>query len=71
VAAGSTNGVRPSGESGREKGLTCIPGSIHCGATPDTTEAGNELDQIAISHFLDTLAEIAVAVARRRIDKET
>jgi hypothetical protein len=51
--------------------LTCIPESIHCVATADTTEAGNELDQIAISHFLDTIAEIALAAARRRIDKET
>ena len=70
MVVGNTNGFRQSGESGREKGLTCIPGSIHWVATSDTTEAGNELDQIAISHFLDTLAEIALAVARRRIDKE-
>ena len=71
MAAENTNGFRPSGESGREKGLTCIPGSIHCVATPDTTEVENELDQIAISHFLDTIAEIALAAVRRRIDKET
>ncbi len=68
---GNTNGFKPSGESGREKGLTCIPGSIHCVATPDTTGAGNELDQIAISQFLETLAEIALAVSRRRIEQDT
>ena len=71
MAEGNTNGFKPSGESGQEKGLTYIPESIHCVATADTTEAGNELDQIAISHFLDTIAEIALAAARRRIDKET
>ncbi len=49
-----------------EKGLTSIHGRIHCAATPDTTEPEDELDSIAIDHFLDTLAEVAMAVARRR-----
>ena len=49
-----------------ENGLTCIHGRIHCGATADTTGGGNELDQPAIDTFLDTLAEVALAVARRR-----
>ena len=49
-----------------EIGLTSIHGRIHCAATPDTTEPEDELDSIAIDHFLDTLAEVAMAVARRR-----
>ena len=55
-------------ESGAEKALTPIHGRIHCGATPDTTEPENEneLDNIAVDHFLDTLAEVALSVARRR-----
>ncbi len=63
-----TNGGSPPEESGLENGLTPIHGRIHCAATPDTTEPENEneLDSIAIDHFLDTLAEVAMAVARRR-----
>ena len=62
------NGVSPKEESGAEKALTPIHRRIHCGATPDTTEPENEneLDNIAIDHFLDTLAEVAMAVGRRR-----
>ena len=45
--------------------MTPIHGRIHCGATPDD-ESENELDQIAIDHFLDTLAEVAMAIIRRR-----
>ena len=48
------------------KGLTSIHGRIHCAATPDTTETDNELDDIAIDHFLDALAEVALAIARRK-----
>ena len=57
----------PEGRGG-ENGLTPIHGRIHCGATPDTTEPENEneLDNIAVDHFLDTLAEVAMAVGRRR-----
>ena len=70
MAVPHTNGFGPSGESGRQNGLTRIHRRIHCVATQGTTEAGNELDQIAISHFLDTIAEIALTVARRRIDQK-
>ena len=66
MAEDQTNGVSPPVENGLENGLTPIHGGIHCAATPDTTEEGNELDQLAIDHFLDTLAEVAMAVARRR-----
>ena len=53
-------------ESGSLDGLTCIPQRIHCTATPDTNRDENELDRIAIDTFLDTIADIALAVARRR-----
>ncbi len=67
MAEEQTNGVSPPEESGGVNGLTPIHGRIHCAATPDTYDEqnGNELDQIAIDHFLDTLAEVALAIARR------
>ena len=63
-----TNGSSPPGGSGLENGLTPIHQRIHCAATTDTTKPDNEneLDQIAIDHFLDTLAEVAMAIIRRR-----
>ncbi len=59
-----------SGPSERDKGLkalTSIPEGIHCAATPEDPEENGELDEIAINNFLDTLAEVALAVANRRI----
>ena len=56
----------PPKEGGEANGLTSIHRRIHCGATPDTTDFEDELDQITIDHFLDTLAEVATAIARRR-----
>ena len=49
-------------------GLTPIPRRIHCAATPDATEPDNdnELDRLAINHFLDALADVALAIARRK-----
>ena len=68
MAEEQTYGVFPPVDSGGVNGLTPIHGRIHCGATPDIDNAQyqNELDQIAIDHFLDTLAEVALAIARRR-----
>ena len=68
MAEEQTYGVSPPVESGGVNGLTPIHGRIHCAATPDTNkdQLENELDQIAIDHFLDTLAEIVLAIARRR-----
>ncbi len=60
------NGLFQPEESGGVNGLTPIHQRIHCGATPDPTEAENEVDQIAIDNFLGTLAEVAMAVARRK-----
>ena len=66
MAEEQTNGVSPSEESGLVNGLTPIHRRIHCAATPDTNEGQNELDQITIDHFLDTLAEVILAIIRRR-----
>ncbi len=59
-----------------QEALTCIHQRIHWAATPDPLEdpdyqeEPDELDQIAIQSFLDTLAEVALAVAqRKRIDQ--
>jgi hypothetical protein len=50
-------------------GLTGIPQPIHCPATTDG-EGGNdeydELERIQVEHFLNTLAQIALAVAARQ-----
>ena len=58
-----TNRVSPPEESGGANVLTPIHRGIHCAATSDTNEGQNELDRIAIDHFLDTLAEVAMAIA--------
>ena len=67
MAEEPTNGDGPPEESGRENGLTPIHRRIHCAATHDTVneQIGNELDQIAIDHFLETLSELAMAIVRR------
>ena len=62
-------GRRPEPKGNVPDALTGIHGRIHCAATPDTTEHDEdetELDRIAIDNLLDTLAEIALAIARRR-----
>ena len=52
-------------------GLTCIHPRIHCSATPtDVEDEHDELDRIAIEHFLDTLAQVALAVAARGIEED-
>jgi hypothetical protein len=54
-------------ESGRQNGLTPIPGSIHWAATSIPIEPYvNERDEIDIDNFLDTLAQVALAIAARR-----
>ena len=63
------HGVSPPEESGAEKALTPIHRGIHCGATPDTTEGGNELDLLAVDALLDTLVDVALAIAARKVAK--
>jgi len=48
-----------------DAGLTCIHRRRHCVATQDT-DGDDELDRIEIDNFLDTLAEIAMSIAKRK-----
>ena len=66
MAEDQINGVSPQEENGAEEALTPIHKGIHCAATPDTDDDANALHAIAVEHFLDTLAEVALAIARRR-----
>ena len=54
-------------KSNGHEALTSIPEGIHCAATPEDPNGQDELDEIAINHFLDTLAEVALAVANRKL----
>ena len=60
------NQPKNSQGSGEAKGLTCIRQRIHCAATTDGVGGTDELDQIAINNFLETLVEVALAVAARK-----
>ncbi len=56
--------------SGEAKGLTCIRQRIHCAATTEGVGAFDgldEIDQMVVDHFLETLARVALAVATRRL----
>ena len=46
-------------------GLTSIPARIHCVATQDQVGPENEIEQMAIDNFLQTLGEIAISIASR------
>lgn len=48
-----------------EKLLTSIHAPIHCAAALGQKEDESELDALQIQNFLDTLAEIALAIASR------
>lgn len=54
-----------------ETGLTAMHRRIHCAATPDADGVANELDSVSIENFLDTIAEIAMAIARYKELKES
>ena len=70
MAEVQSNGVSPLEESGGANGLTPIHSRIHCAATPAAIKPDsaneNELDSIAIDHFLETLGEVAMAIIQRR-----
>ena len=52
--------------NGSPEGLTSIHPRIHCAATHETTEDEySETDLIIVRNFLNTLAEVALAVAIR------
>ena len=55
-----------TGDAEERNALTPIHRRIHCAPTDENLDNGNELDQIAIDHFLDTLAEVTLAIIRRR-----
>ena len=62
-------GGQPEPQGGAAYALTGIHERIHCAATPDATgfdEHETEFDRIAIDNLLDTLTEIALAIARRK-----
>ncbi len=46
--------------------LTCIRNAYTLASTQDTSE----VDQLMVKDFLDTLAEVALSVASRQINKE-
>jgi hypothetical protein len=58
-----------SKESGEGNGLTSIRPGIHCPATTERVGGQDEIDEIAIDNFLDTLAQLALAVASRKLAK--
>ena len=60
----------PDQQNNERTALTNIPRRIHCAATPDSTEEREELDEIDINHFITTLAEVAMAVATRRLNRK-
>ena len=55
-------------QSGPVNGLTPIPHGIHCAATSVDSYV-NEQDEIDIDNFLDTLAEVAMAIAARKLSQ--
>ena len=63
--------ITPADHSkGEPQGLTPILPRIHCAATPDTDEEMTEADRIIVNNFLNTLAEIALAVAARNAQRQ-
>ena len=61
-----------SHENASENWLTCITDRIHCPATlsDDAGQNASEAGRITIQHFLDTLAEVALAMASRRVRRK-
>ena len=49
--------------------MTPIPHRIHCPATTEMAGCNDGLDEIAVEHFLDTLAKVALAIASRKLAK--
>jgi len=60
-----------SGNHGSEDRLTCIHGRIHCVAAEGPSVDECELQEIEIGHFINVLAEVALAIARRRKEMES
>ena len=60
----------PAGGSEGKDALTCIHVPIHCAAADEPDGGEDDLQQIDVRNFIDALAEIALAVARRRQELE-
>ena len=60
----------PTPKSGGQNALTSIPRRIHCAATQTQGEDElSEMDRIILDHFFDALAEVAMAIAKRSVNK--
>ena len=54
-------------EDAPPQGLTSIHRRIQCSTAPDTSEDGySEADMIIVKNFLNTLADVALAIAARQ-----
>ncbi len=54
-------------ETASSTGLTCIHDRIQCCATQDTNAPEyTEGERVIVDHFLNTLADVALAVAARQ-----
>ena len=72
VESTSDNHLPESAAMELRNGLTGIPQGIHCAATQTSGGSSrHELDDIAIEHFLDTISEIAIAIAAREAEQRT
>ena len=63
---GSSNYFSEIAESGDQNPLTCIHRRIHCTDT-EAEDKLNEQDKIIVEAFVDTLSEVALAVASRQL----
>ena len=61
------NGVSPPEGSGGVNGLTPIHRRIHCAATHQV-ETLSETDRLQLDHLFDVLADVALSVAKRRLN---
>ena len=61
------NNNSPQSENSEPKALTSIHGTYTLAATnePETSE----VDKVIVRHFIETLAEIAISVASRKINR--
>ena len=59
--------TQPKHKEMPEEGLTRIHARIHCVATPDWGEHSSESEEIMLDAFIETLADVAMAVAVRRL----
>ena len=64
-AAKDSPALPPETSGKNTAALTPIHGRIHWAATDAEEEAANEMDTLVVDTFLETLAEIALAIARR------